>query len=1249
MSRVRSRTDSDTSNSSSEEDVDSGIADEPHPEPRKEVDCMDLLEFFGYWDILNSSKGNSLSRGHERSLLTPIDMFNFFKKKTKAEAVSETPDKSRNQPIEDTARRSSVDTRAPRNDNDVTNENSGTLRKDVVNLLIPEIDYNQKTGVGALLQIMAGKRKRCRKKARADSCRVSPQKETHNLQRSNSDLKRTQDVPPTPAENIRVGARSPSDPADFVKALVLQKYASKPETKQQHVSLVYVSDEPDLDEKRHAEALLREIARSIDCTIDEINENKQQMGNGDSKPDDPVYETVDDKAINSYKNDLKGELDKLLQKENETNNTNEEKEDKTETDSLESPSNIKKSNLKLPKSDTEGCSDDDRSDNGKKRVTFRKHVIFDDGEQHTDVEMNSSFESLTSEEEESEYLEDAIPDNDELLGGVVVSREDDNKTVISVGEDNDPIKIRVECFDDGLKRISSDNSDSGFIEISEKTDEVNEKSIDVEGSEVSESDSEEEIAEVIENDEEEVESIDEIVETEEAATSDDMKTLVTQESKFQSQVAALTELADTRCDEAERARELITSFRKEIEAKDQEIEQLKCDLAAAYKESELVRQRSRSLEEDLAAARSCSANLADQLQRRNDESVRQLRSELEEALTRRAELESKVLELERDRERLEQEKLVQAQKAQEALAAAEANTAKWRAAHEAARSQAASRAERILADCEWKMRELEKRARDAEKEKKELSQTVEQLQKSPPTPDEVAELQQLRALTAELQHSVLSLTAQLQQLEAREEALQLDQHRLQDLLDKETQKGKEREEQHLQAIQQVEQQHSSRVENLRAEYAGAAAAARASAERVAAERTRAALAQLRAEHEASARAADRRLREVTARFENLKQELANKEAQYEHAIAEAHSKADWDIMQLRHLLDKADINYANNVERMTEKFEKEKESLTEEWTEKLRAVEEQASTAADEARRLLETTRSKMLAERHEQISKLKEQHRLEMENRWEQFMIDKENCLARMKTECRQEGEEERIKREKELLKEISDLKSQIQSKSVDFDNLEAKAAACGRTLAVTEQELREALEREKKAREKRGEDAAKLKQMEKTSREQIEHLTRKCACLRKLFDDMRARLAARERSAEQEARAREKELHYLRAEVARLTKILVEQSSPKLGTRTRADGCENIAKNEESFFSKAAPLASETQQNAPRRKGGTLRTPDLVRKRPTLPELQPLPPEARRATRDIENGRRRAKSVDLPAVQVPIRIKQLEQKTKE
>ncbi|CAH2245597.1 jg6529 [Pararge aegeria aegeria] len=40
--------------------------------------------------------------------------------------------------------------------------------------------------------------------------------------------------------------------------------------------------------------------------------------------------------------------------------------------------------------------------------------------------------------------------------------------------------------------------------------------------------------------------------------------------------------------------------------------------------------------------------------------------------------------------------------------------------------------------------------------------------------------------------------------------------------------------------------------------------------------------------------------------------------------------------------------------------------------------------------------------------------------------------------------------------------------------------------------------------------------------------------------LNDMRARLAARERDSEQEARARDKELHQLRAEVTRLTKIL-------------------------------------------------------------------------------------------------------------
>ena len=52
--------------------------------------------------------------------------------------------------------------------------------------------------------------------------------------------------------------------------------------------------------------------------------------------------------------------------------------------------------------------------------------------------------------------------------------------------------------------------------------------------------------------------------------------------------------------------------------------------------------------------------------------------------------------------------------------------------------------------------------------------------------------------------------------------------------------------------------------------------------------------------------------------------LASKESQFESALAEAHSKADWDVLQLRHLLDKADINYANNIDAMNERFENEK-------------------------------------------------------------------------------------------------------------------------------------------------------------------------------------------------------------------------------------------------------------------------------------------------------------------------------------
>jgi hypothetical protein len=49
------------------------------------------------------------------------------------------------------------------------------------------------------------------------------------------------------------------------------------------------------------------------------------------------------------------------------------------------------------------------------------------------------------------------------------------------------------------------------------------------------------------------------------------KTLVNQE-KFQNPVATLTELADARCGEADRTRDIIAQYRKEIETRDQEIE-----------------------------------------------------------------------------------------------------------------------------------------------------------------------------------------------------------------------------------------------------------------------------------------------------------------------------------------------------------------------------------------------------------------------------------------------------------------------------------------------------------------------------------------------------------------------------------------------------------------------------------------------------------------------------------------------------
>lgn len=336
-------------------------------------------------------------------------MFNFFKRKPgKAESSVEDLRRCPN----DLSNIATVDAR-PREEKS---------SKDVVNLLIPETDYNQKTGVSAILDIMAGKRRKSKRRNTKNSFREIDAK----LPRNNE----PHDAPPTQVKN----KSSVESNEDFVRALVMQKYA-KPQDKQ-HVSLVYLSPEED---KKHTEVLLKELARTIDSTVDKINEAKQ-MGVNESKLSSNIYESVND--IGDYKNELKDELNKLL-------NPNE-----NQHNDRESPSVIRKSNLKVPKVELD-ASDDDKSDNGKKKVTFQKHIIFDDGEQQTDEEVDSSFESLTSEDE-----------------------DDEKKTVNNLN-------------DEQVKRLISDNSDSGFLDENSGVDVTSARNVE------SESECEEEIIEEI--------------------------------------------------------------------------------------------------------------------------------------------------------------------------------------------------------------------------------------------------------------------------------------------------------------------------------------------------------------------------------------------------------------------------------------------------------------------------------------------------------------------------------------------------------------------------------------------------------------------------------------------------------------------------------------------------------------------------------------------------------------------------------
>jgi len=324
---------------------------------------------------------------------------------------------------------------------------------------------------------------------------------------------------------------------------------------------------------------------------------------------------------------------------------------------------------------------------------------------------------------------------------------------------------------------------------------------------------------------------------------------------------------------------------------------LRADLVACQREVEEGRVKVRRLEADLASA-SASASLnaassaSEAAQRIAQLSgrVAELEVQLDEAGREKETLSAQLAALER--ERSEERTIVQ-----EALddALGERDELIERAA------QLEEREAQLLADLEWKLREVEqankKRIEEKDRTVKELlgrvAQRDEELVKSK------AETEQLRALNIEQQRTLRVNTRDHEQLQVNEKVLKEEVSRLRMLVTEKDRESKTKLE------QQREQLACEWEAKLREELL----------------RLRNELQQTHDEERVKTLASQRR--EYEEQLAVLTARAKNAENQLNREVERLQTNTDRDIFELRRQLDKTDMAYQEQLEAMADKHEKE--------------------------------------------------------------------------------------------------------------------------------------------------------------------------------------------------------------------------------------------------------------------------------------------------------------------------------------
>ncbi|GLV38013.1 uncharacterized protein CBL_07811 [Carabus blaptoides fortunei] len=646
----------------------------------------------------------------------------------------------------------------------------------------------------------------------------------------------------------------------------------------------------------------------------------------------------------------------------------------------------------------------------------------------------------------------------------------------------------------------------------------------------------------------------------------------TETSELRAQMESLQQDVNVKSSSVDRLQAELQAAHKETEFVRQKLKQLQEEICT-YKQKnlELVDSVEKKSDEYKTLASNSNERTA-----KLEATVSELNEKLQGLETQMNSIKEERDKLKQEHNTLEDERDEEKKIVQEALEVAEqekqAIKKRWEEDFEKLRTVNTDREQQMLDDFEWKLREVQQscKRRLDEKERQtverieQMEQTIQsKVQKADKQLNEVvhlksyeAEVTQLRGLTHDQQHSLRTMSTRVDELQATEQHLQEEIARLHMSVDLEKQQLAAQQRRHDKDLADKERALQIRLEKQRGEVAvqweqklhQECARLKAELEQLHAEEKHLAVELVKVQRDREFDTVkeqwQRKLEQHVKELAELKETLAKKETKHQTEMERLQTNTDRDIVELRRELDKAEMGYHERVEKLLEDHELQLERLNEDADRRLKDAEQNCQMQVSCARATVELVKEQMERDTQDKLERLSNEHQSVLDEQWQRLTESKQQEVERIENEYK--GKFDQLKeqftivqkthqhKETELLAVISELKASVQAKDTALDQLQGTVDTLQGGVQVLNQEItnqdKHVTKIRSEAEQRIGELQHELKldrdtlhterqeyikqmaHVQKQSQTVIEQLQRKCQCLTKLFEEMRARYERRE-----------------------------------------------------------------------------------------------------------------------------------------